>query len=80
MTLSKSLMSALGLTVALAFSAPMFAATANAAGTTTTYSSPTENTNAPVKKMNKNVHHKKTTHKKHHKKAAPKKEENKSAM
>jgi len=76
MTLSKSLISALGLTVALAFSAPMFAATAaNAAGTTATQ---TENTGAPVKKMKK--HHKKTTHKKHNKKAAPKYEENKPAQ
>ncbi|MEP9399810.1 hypothetical protein [Mesorhizobium sp. KR2-14] len=63
MTISKTLISALGLTVALAFSAPMFTATsANAAGT----SAQTEtNTQAPMKAKK---HHKKSTHKKHHKK------------
>jgi hypothetical protein len=61
MTFSKTLLSALGLTVALAFSAPMFTATsANAAGATTT------------EHMKKPTHHKKSTHKKH-KKTAPKK-------
>ncbi|MDH6233410.1 Spy/CpxP family protein refolding chaperone [Mesorhizobium soli] len=67
MTLSKSLISALGLTVALAFSAPMFAATsANAAGTTAT-----TDTNAPAP-MKEKKHHKKPVHK-HHKKSEAKK-------
>ncbi|PSJ60722.1 hypothetical protein [Pseudaminobacter soli (ex Li et al. 2025)] len=70
MTLSKSLISALGLTVALAFSAPMFAATsANAAGTTATQT----DTNAPAPApMKEKKHHKKPVHK-HHKKSEAKK-------
>jgi hypothetical protein len=69
MTLSKSLISALGLTVALAFSAPMFAVTsANAAGTTATQ----PDTNAPAAPMKEKKHHKKPVHK-HHKKSEAKK-------
>jgi hypothetical protein len=68
MTLSKSLISALGLTVALAFSAPMFAVTsASAAGTTATQ----PDTNAPAP-MKEKKHHKKPVHK-HHKKSEAKK-------
>lgn len=64
MTFSKTLLSALGLTVALAFSAPMFTATsANAAGATTT----------EHMKHKKPTHHKKSMHKKHKKAAEPKK-------
>lgn len=64
MTFSKTLLSALGLTVALAFSAPMFTATsANAAGTSTT----------EHMKNKKATHHKKSMHKKHKKAAEPKK-------
>jgi hypothetical protein len=68
MTLSKSLISALGLTVALAFSAPMFAVTsANAAGTAAQTDNTNANTNNTGAPMKKHTHHKKPVHKKHKK-------------
>lgn len=69
MTANKPLLTALGLAVAMAFSAPVLTASAaNAAGAaaaTTQY--PATGTKQPVKK----VSHKKTTHKKKHQKTAP---------
>lgn len=63
MTFRKTLLSAMGLAVALAFSAPVLtASTANAAGTTTS-----TNSTAPTKKKH-STHHKKSHQKTSHKK------------
>ncbi|MEI5681252.1 MULTISPECIES: hypothetical protein [unclassified Mesorhizobium] len=79
MTINKTLLSAVGMAVALTFSAPVLTATsANAAGATMAQPSTTATTPL-VKKatLKKPVHHKKVSHKKHKKhakKAAPKTE------
>jgi hypothetical protein len=68
--MKKSLLSALGLAVALAFSMPVLGtSSANAASSTATTVTTTTMTPAAKKPTHKKMHYKKMHYKKHHRKA-----------